>query len=224
MKANCLIIGIFALVIGLSACQNKSSDSDSDHTSMEMGDSTRMNMNSSMGTGMMGGMDNMMKDMHAMKMTGNVDHDFAMMMKSHHQGAIDMAKAEISSGKDETLKQMAQKIIDEQESEINEFEAFLNNAKDAAKNYDPAKKDEGFAKVMDKNMMMMMDMPKADETHSTDQQFANMMIPHHQSAVFMAEGFINHGKDAKLLLMAKKMVADQNREIEEFKKWKANNQ
>jgi len=223
MKANSLIIGIFALVIGLSACQNKSSDSESDHTSMDMGDSTQMNMNSSMGAGMMGGMDNMMKDMHAMEMTGNVDHDFAMMMKSHHQGAIDMAKAEISSGKDVTLKQMAQKIIDEQESEINEFEAFLNNAKNAAKNYDPAKKDEGFAKVMDKNMMMMMDMPKADESVSTDKQFASVMIPHHQSAVLMAQGFLTHGKDAKLLSMAKKMIADQNKEIEEFEKWKASN-
>lgn len=189
-----------------------------------MGDSTHMNMNSSMNAGMMGGMDKMMKDMHAMEMTGNVDHDFAMMMKSHHQAAIDMAQAELGSGKDETLKQMAQKIIDAQQSEISDLEAFLNNTKDAAKNYDPAKKGEGFAKVMDKNMMMMMDMPKADESASTDHQFVDMMIPHHQSAVLMAEGFMKHGKDAKLVSMAKKMVADQNREIEEFKKWKANNQ
>lgn len=223
MKANSLIIGIFGLAIGLSACQNKSTDSGSDHTSMKMGDSTDMSMNTSMNDGMMGGLDKMMKDMHAMEMTGNVDHDFAMMMKSHHQGAIDMAKAELAYGKDETLKLMAQKIKEEQQSEISEFEAFLNNTKNAVKNYDTAEKDEGFARVMDKNMMMMMDMPKADESLSTDQYFVNMMIPHHQSAVLMAEGFIKHGKDAKLVSMAKKMVADQNKEIEEFNKWKASN-
>jgi len=223
MKANNLIIGILMLAIGLSACQNKSSESESGNTSMNMGESAHMNMDSSMNEGMMGSMDKMMKEMHDMEMSGNVDHDFAMMMKSHHQAAIDMAQAELSSGTDETMKQMAQKIIKAQQSEINELEASLNNTKDAAKNYDPTRKDEGFAKVMDKNMMMMMETPKADESLSTDQQFANMMIPHHQSAVLMAEGFIKHGKDAKLLSMAKMIIADQNKEIEEFKKWIANN-
>jgi len=224
MKANNFIIGILILTIGLSACQNKSSDNESDNTSMSMGDITHMNMDSSMNAGMMGAMDNMMNEMHAMEMSGNVDHDFAMMMKSHHQAAIDMAQAELSSGKDEKLKEIAQKIIQTQQSEINELEAILNSTKNAAKNYDPTRKDDGFAKVMEKNMTMMMEMPKSDGSLSTDHQFANMVIPHHQSAVFMAEGFKQHGKDAKLLSMAKKMVTDQNKEIEEFKKWKANNQ
>lgn len=37
-----------------------------------------------------------------------------------------------------------------------------------------------------------------------------MMIPHHQSAVYMAEGFIESGKDPQLNAIAKKMIADQN--------------
>lgn len=217
MKTKLLIIGTLTFALGFSACQNKTSKTEGDNTSMDMSDSTNMNMGSSMGSGMMGSMEKMMKDMQGMEMTGNVDNDFAMMMKGHHQGAVDMAQEELTSGKDETLKQMAQKIVDAQKSEISELEAFLNSHKDAAKNYDPAKKDEGFVMVMDKSMMMM-EMPKMD-AEDTDHQFVSMMIPHHQSAVYMAEGFIKQGKDAKLLSMAKKMIADQNKEIEEFKKW-----
>ena len=45
-------------------------------------------------------MTKMDKGMAAASMTGDVDHDFATMMMPHHEGAIDMAKAELSYGKD----------------------------------------------------------------------------------------------------------------------------
>jgi len=58
------------------------------------------------GAAMQGGMDMkaMMKDnndkMSSMKMTGNSDVDFAMMMRIHHLGAIQMAEAELRDGKE----------------------------------------------------------------------------------------------------------------------------
>ena len=62
-------------------------------------------------------MDKMMKDM-TVAPSGNVDRDFVAMMVPHHQGAIDMAVAELRYGKDETLRRMAQEIIVEQQQEI----------------------------------------------------------------------------------------------------------
>jgi uncharacterized protein (DUF305 family) len=50
--------------------------------------------------------------------TGNPDRDFAAMMIPHHQGAIDMAKAELEFGKDPVLRRLAQGIIVEQQQEI----------------------------------------------------------------------------------------------------------
>ncbi len=52
------------------------------------------------------------------KPTGNVDHDFVQMMVPHHQGAIDMAMAELRYGRDEHLKRIAQEIIVDQQQEI----------------------------------------------------------------------------------------------------------
>jgi uncharacterized protein (DUF305 family) len=62
-------------------------------------------------------MDRMMADMHAPP-TGNVDRDFVNMMIPHHQGAIDMAVAELRYGTDPNLKRIAQEIIVDQQQEI----------------------------------------------------------------------------------------------------------
>jgi uncharacterized protein (DUF305 family) len=51
-------------------------------------------------------------------MTGDPDHDFAAMMIPHHQGAVDMAKAELIYGKDPVLRRLAQEIVVTQEQEI----------------------------------------------------------------------------------------------------------
>ncbi|MEZ5832509.1 MAG: DUF305 domain-containing protein, partial [Dongiaceae bacterium] len=50
--------------------------------------------------------------------TGDVDRDFVMMMVPHHQGAIDMAMAELRYGTNEQLKRLAQEIIVTQQQEI----------------------------------------------------------------------------------------------------------
>jgi hypothetical protein len=62
-------------------------------------------------------MDRMMVGMAA-KPTGDVDADFAAMMIPHHQGAIDMAIAELRYGKNEQLRRIAQEIVVDQQQEI----------------------------------------------------------------------------------------------------------
>ena len=68
-----------------------------------------------------------MTDMQSMKMTGDGDHDFAMMMKKHHEDGIKMAQAELENGKDPKMREMAQKIIDAQRKEIREFDQWMKN-------------------------------------------------------------------------------------------------
>ena len=217
MKTNTLIIAALALTFGFSSCQNKVSEAETDQstkdgTAMEMGS---MPMNSAMQSGM----EKMMTEMHQMEMTGNVDKDFAMLMISHHQAAVDMAQLELESGKDDDLKKMAQNIISTQKKEINELQSFLDKHKNPERNYDPATKDQGFSKAMDQSMIIMMDVPEIEDNSSSDKQFAQMMIPHHEGAVQMAEGFIQFGKDHQLISMAKKMIEDQKIEIGMLKKW-----
>jgi hypothetical protein len=62
-------------------------------------------------------MDRMMADM-TVKPTGDVDKDFVAMMVPHHQGAVDMAKAELKYGHNVQLRQLAQTIVAAQQKEI----------------------------------------------------------------------------------------------------------
>ncbi|MET1028896.1 MAG: DUF305 domain-containing protein [Dongiaceae bacterium] len=62
-------------------------------------------------------MDKMMAGMNV-KPSGDVDRDFTAMMIPHHQGAIDMAQAELRHGHNEQLRRIAQEIIVEQQQEI----------------------------------------------------------------------------------------------------------
>jgi hypothetical protein len=62
-------------------------------------------------------MDRMMARM-ATRPSGDIDRDFVAMMEPHHQGAIEMAQAELRYGKNEQLRRIAQEIIVEQQQEI----------------------------------------------------------------------------------------------------------
>jgi uncharacterized protein (DUF305 family) len=62
-------------------------------------------------------MSKMMTDM-TVKPSGDVDRDFVAMMVPHHQGAVDMAKAELKYGHNEQLRRLAQEIVANQQQEI----------------------------------------------------------------------------------------------------------
>ncbi|HEX9471260.1 MAG TPA: DUF305 domain-containing protein [Bradyrhizobium sp.] len=52
------------------------------------------------------------------KPTGDVDRDFVAMMVPHHQGAVEMAQAELKYGHNELLRRLAKQIIENQQQEI----------------------------------------------------------------------------------------------------------
>lgn len=56
--------------------------------------------------------------MKTARMTGDPDKDFIIMMKPHHQAAVEMAKAYLQYGKDPMLTKMARDIIASQNDEI----------------------------------------------------------------------------------------------------------
>ena len=72
-----------------------------------------------------------MARMHAGMMvpdTREPDRDFAAMMIPHHQGAVDMALAELRFGHDQRLRRLAEGIIVEQRQEIEVMQRILADA------------------------------------------------------------------------------------------------
>ena len=74
---------------------------------------------------LMAGMPKMDDDMNKGMMAKDVDVAFICGMLPHHQGAIDMAKADMQYGKDPFARTLAKAIIAAQEKEIAEMQAWL---------------------------------------------------------------------------------------------------
>jgi uncharacterized protein (DUF305 family) len=54
----------------------------------------------------------------AIKPTGDIDRDFIAMTIPQHQGAVEMAKAELEYGHDEQIRRLAQEIVAERQHQI----------------------------------------------------------------------------------------------------------
>jgi len=65
---------------------------------------------------------------------------------------------------------------------------------------------------MHQDMMM-------ERSGDADKDFAMMMVPHHEGAIAMAKAELQYGKDSTLRAMAEKIIAAQEAEIAELKKW-----
>lgn len=71
----------------------------------------------------------MMKKMSTVEMTGEVDVDYLNSMIPHHQGAIDVSTVILSITTNQRIKDIATKIIADQEREIAEIQGILANIK-----------------------------------------------------------------------------------------------
>jgi len=161
-------------------------------------------------------MDKMSNEMDKLMMTNDPDHDFAMMMKIHHNGAIDMANYEISHGNDTKILDMAKMMKDMQTIEISELDSFM----EAHTMMPDSMGGMGFMKASEMAMDKMDSFVKKQYLNKdSDHDFAVLMILHHQSAIEMAEAEIKNGKLDEMKKMAIKMKEDQLKEIDELKAW-----
>lgn len=74
-------------------------------------------------TGYKGSMNAMMRDAPAY--TGDADVDFMQQMRVHHMAAITMSETQLTHGRDEQARMLAEQIIAEQRREIAEIDAWL---------------------------------------------------------------------------------------------------
>lgn len=205
----------FAL-LALASCESDTNKTDStittstSDTTMRSSGATTASQTGTSAEGMKAGMDKMMADLNALSMTGDADHDYASIMRVHHQGAVAMMQTYLRDASDPTLRSMAELGISKQQQEIEELSAFLSNHQPASKNSSYGKD----AVKMISDMMMMENMPT-----DPNKAFAAMMAPHHESAVHVSQMYMNAGKDEKMKAMAKKIAEDQQKETDDLKKW-----
>ncbi|WP_229366155.1 DUF305 domain-containing protein [Fibrisoma montanum] len=156
---------------------------------------------------MMKSMQSGMNQMMSMKMTGDPDHDFAMMLKMHHQSAVDMADLEIKQGANAQTKALATRIKATNQKEIRELTQFISSHK-----------PQSSSSKLSQDAMKIMHSGSHSMNGKTDYDFASMMAQHHQQGVDMAKAFLKEGKTEKMRMMAKNVIKQQTKEITELKK------
>ena len=69
------------------------------------------------------------------------------------------------------------------------------------------------------DQQMMAHLGASDSTY--DQRFIDMMIPHHEGAVMMAQDAQSKSTRKELRDLASTIIADQNREIAQLRGWRS---
>src|SRR6266446_7287745 len=144
------------------------------------------------------------------KPSNDVDRDFVALMVPHHQGAIDMAEAELSYGHNELLRRLTQEIIVTQREEIVEMRLALESM---AVSPCSGPEEASFLASNNAAMTRMMTALHIKPSNDVDRDFVAMMVPHHQDGIDMAEAELSYGHNEPLRGLAQEIIATQQQEI-----------
>jgi uncharacterized protein (DUF305 family) len=141
------------------------------------------------------------------------DEHFIDAMVPHHQGAVEMARVALKNAEHEEIKQLSRNIISSQQAEIEELKAI---------------KEEEFGtsqvpmemSPQQTQSMGMMDPQELANREPFDRAFIDAMIPHHQSAIEMAQVALENSDIPKIKELAENIVSAQQKEIEQMKQWR----
>jgi len=177
MKIVYLIaVSLFLVSCGGNDGNRNDNDSDSSHMGMQ-GDS---GFHKKHVGDLHNAMTMMAKDIKGQQFSGDADYDFALLMKRHHQGSLDMAKCLIDNGENAEMKALATKIRDRQLHDIQEFDLIIQDKTNA-------KGNSGFSK---KAVSMLSPMHEDHAGETLENAYAVLMINHHREAVRIAEAYL----------------------------------
>ena len=140
------------------------------------------------------------------------DAMFVNSMIPHHEGAVEMAEIAQQRAERPETKKLAGEIIAAQEKEIGTMTPIKEKLS----------KEHGNRQMEGDHGMNMSeeDMSRLRSAKPFDREFIDMMIPHHEGAVAMAEEQLAKGENVTLRKMAEDIVSSQNREIEQMREWR----
>lgn len=148
----------------------------------------------------------------------HIDGAFIEEMTAHHESAIEMAEIASERGQNPEIQSLAREIIASQGAEIAEMEQIHQRLFDA-----PVGEVEHDSLGLDADAMGMAHDPMTLQEvgdEEFDQEFIDMMIPHHQGAIRMARIELADGQDEELQRISEAIIEAQSREIEEMKEWR----
>lgn len=146
----------------------------------------------------------------------NADVQFAQMMISHHQQAIEMAKLAPSRA-GSAVKTLAKNIEGAQGPEIARMTGWLKAWGKPVSN-DMDGMDMGHDSMPGLMSVRDLTMLKGMQGKEFDKQFLTMMVAHHQGAITMARQEAKDGKNPDATALAKSIASSQTAQITQMRK------
>jgi uncharacterized protein (DUF305 family) len=84
---------------------------------------------------------------------------------------------------------------------------------------DARAQDQNWGELMESMKAMHAAMGTAQPSGNDDEDFVNLMVPHHEAAVEMAKAELLHGKDTQMRRLAQEIITDQESEIQLMSLW-----
>jgi uncharacterized protein (DUF305 family) len=154
-------------------------------------------------------------DEQATSASGNAaDATFIADMTAHHRGAIEMARIAQHRAGHQEIRRLADDIVAAQEGEISVMRTIRRDM------HDMDEHGNGQEGMSDAEMGMDMDPAMLEDAAPFDRAFIDMMVPHHEGAVAMAEQLLEDGEQPALRNMADDIIAAQTEEIARMREWR----
>ena len=153
----------------------------------------------------------------------NYDLRFIDGMRSHHQGAVVMAKSAQQKSQHPEIKQLADNIIKTQTKEITQLQQWRQAWYPQASKESVAYGGEGksvipMSEQQSQSMKMFKDLGAADSNF--DLRFMDAMLAHHEGALTMAQDALAKSKRPEVKQLAQDIITSQQSEIDQMKQWR----
>jgi len=209
-----LLAVLFAVALALASCAGAGSSSAQQHSSeQDGGEESGDDMQGMDHSNMDMGSEGMMAASEMLMENGEYsDERFIDAMVPHHQGAISMAEVALENAEHPELLQLAENVISTQQAEIDELRSIKEQefgTSEVPMQMSPEEME----------MMGMEDPPELVNQRPFDEAFINAMIPHHESAIEMAQVALAESANPAIRDLAGRIVEDQTREIEQMRGW-----
>jgi uncharacterized protein (DUF305 family) len=141
------------------------------------------------------------------------DVRFIDAMVPHHQEAIEMARLALGNAEHEEIKELSRNIISSQQAEIKELKAIKKEE------FGTSQVPMEMSPQQMRSMGMMMNPQELANREPFDRAFIDAMIPHHQSAIEMAQVAHERSENSQIKELAENIVSAQRKEIKQMKQW-----
>lgn len=147
--------------------------------------------------------------------TGDPDFDYAFQAKLHAQGAQNLLKQEIQSGKDTALTKMAKTLLTTTDADVTMLDGTLRQLK-------PTRPSQAFSQQQSRNIeamsLKLQQTGSSDKlTSNLDKNFSTLLLDHRQDAIDLATTYLQYGKNATLRTYAQQLIDKSKVEMNQIK-------